>query len=405
MADLPIAELNHLTPLAYAQKPTMDMLTQSSRSGLVKTIPDGMEPGSGPANMSVMGYDPEVYYTGRSPLEAVSLGLSMALDDMVFRCNLVTLKDSGDGRYNHMIMEDYSAGEISSEEAAQLISAIENELGSDVLHFYPGTSYRHCLIWQKGTGNQTLIPPHDIADRPIAPYLPSGEDSKFLCEMMEKSYKILNEHPVNQSRRARGLRPANSIWLWGQGTKPALANFADTYHKSGAVISAVDLIYGLALCAGLKVIKIPGATGNLHTDFAAKGRGAIEAFQSGIDYVYVHVEAPDECGHQGDVSGKVSSIEKIDHLLLKPVYDYLENQRLLTGEDYKILVLPDHPTPIATRTHSADPVPFFLYESQKATENSTGLTGATPLRYSEEDAKSTGIYFPTGPALFQEFIT
>ena len=398
MADLPIPELTMQTPLQSARKPNMDRLVRKSVCGMVKTIPDGMEPGSGPANMSVMGYDPNTYYTGRSPLEALSLGLDMSPDDMVFRCNLVSLsKDTDSDEYEEMTMLDYSSGEISTAESTELIRALEKALSSDDLHFYPGRSYRHITIWQHGPASTVLTPPHDITGRNIREYMPSGEGSDRIIRLMKASREILKDHPVNVRRREKGLNTADSVWLWGQGTKPAMADFEKTYGRKGAVISAVDLIFGLGRCAGLEVIEVPGATGNLDTNFEGKGLAAMDAFRRGLDYVYVHVEAPDECGHHGDVHGKVYSIEQIDQKILAPAFDCLENSRLETGEPFRIMVLPDHPTPIATRTHSELPVPFMLYDSSDLKDSGVEC-------YCEAEAEKTGIRFESGPELFKAFI-
>jgi len=399
MADLPIPELSGKTPLAYARKPNIDNLAQNAVCGMVQTIPEGMEPGSGPANMSVMGYDPNVYYTGRSPLEALSLGLQMNPTDMVFRCNLVSLSPSADplDDYEDMTMLDYSSGEISTEESAAIISTIEKSLSSEDLHFFPGKSYRHCTIWQNGPASTLLTPPHDISGKTIREYLPWGEGADRILSLMRASYEILKIHPVNIRRRELGQNTADSIWLWGQGTKPAMADFTETYGRKGAVISAVDLIFGLGRCAGLETIEVEGATGRLDTNFAGKGQAAINGFISGLDYIYLHVEAPDECGHHGDSEGKVLSIERIDEFIAGPVWKYLEDNRRLTGEDYKIMVLPDHPTPVSLRTHSEDPVPFLLYESKSATK--AGITN-----YCEKEAAATGVKYESGPALFKAFI-
>lgn len=399
MADLPISKFDGMTPLQYSHKPNIDLLAQKSMCGMVQTVPAGMEPGSGPANMSVMGYDPNIYYTGRSPLEALSLGIEMAPTDMVFRCNLVSLskENASTDIYADMTMLDYSSGEISTQEAGELMKAIEKLLSAEDLHFFPGKSYRHCMIWQHGPGNTVLTPPHDISGKNIKGYLPSGEGSDRILALMEASCSILKDHPVNVKRREKGLNTADSIWLWGQGTKPAMADFRQTYGRKGAVISAVDLIFGLGRCAGLDVIEVEGATGTLDTNFAGKGEAAIKGFSSGLDYIYLHVEAPDECGHHGDPDGKILSIEKIDENIAGPVWRYLEDNRLNTGEDYKIMVLPDHPTPVSIRTHSEAPVPFLLYRSDMPSR--TGINN-----YCETEAEKTGIFFESGPALFREFI-
>ena len=399
MADLPILELSGMTPLQYASKPNIDLLAQSAVCGMVQTIPEGMEPGSGPANMSVMGYDPNVYYTGRSPLEALSLGIEMTPTDMVFRCNLVSLSQTNSASidYEDMTMLDYSSGEISTEESSELIAAIEESLSSDDLHFFPGKSYRHCMVWQNGPGSMILTPPHDISSKTIKEFLPAGDGSERILSLMHASCAILKDHPVNIRRRKRGLNSADSIWLWGQGTKPAMADFTKTYGRKGAVISAVDLIFGLGRCAGLEVIEVDGATGRLDTNFAGKAAAAVKGFSAGLDYIYLHVEAPDECGHHGDAPGKVLSIEKIDEYIAGPVWKYLEENRMNTGEDYRIMILPDHPTPISLRTHSESPVPFLLYSS--GINSKTGI-----VNYCETEAEKTSVRYESGPALFKAFI-
>lgn len=398
MADLPVSEIGGITPLQAAHKPTADFLASSSLCGMVQTVPEGMEPGSGPANMSVMGYDPLKFYTGRSPLEAVSLGIHMNPTDVVFRCNLVSLeKPRPDSPYEKCSMLDYSSGEILTSESSILIHDLGNALSSDIIRFFAGRSYRHCMVWENGPLSTLLTPPHDISGKVIGDYLPSGDHSDILLDLMKKSVKILSDHPVNQSRRARGLRTADSIWLWGQGTRPNLPSFESLYGKKGAVISAVDLVFGIGRCAGLEVIEVPGATGTLTSNLAGKAQAAIDSFSSGTDYVYLHVEAPDECGHQGDLRGKVESIERIDREILRPVYEYLEKSRQLSGENYRIMFLPDHPTPLSIRTHASDPVPFLLYDSKE-----NGDSGVCD--YSESSAGSTGVYFSSGPALFERFI-
>jgi len=400
MADLPIPEINGMTPLQYAKKPFMNLLAKKATCGMVQTIPEGMEPGSGPANMSVMGYDPNTFYTGRSPLEALSLGIEMAPTDMVFRCNLVSLSktDTSSDKYQDMTMLDYSSGEISTEESSELIKSVEESLSSEDLHFFPGKSYRHITLWQNGPGSTVLTPPHDISGKVINKYLPSGEGADRILALMQASAAILKNHPVNFRRREKGLNTADSIWLWGQGTKPAMADFTKTYGRKGAVISAVDLIFGLGRCAGLDVIEVEGATGRLDTNYLGKGQAAINGFMSGYDYIYLHVEAPDECGHHGDAPGKVLSIELIDEQVAAPVWKYLEENRQKTGEDYRILILPDHPTPVSLRTHSEEAVPFLLYQSNQDT-----MTGID--NYCESEAEKTGVTYESGPSLFKMFIS
>lgn len=356
-----------------------------------------MEPGSGPANMAVMGYDPARYYTGRSPIEAVSLGIDMKAEDIVFRCNLVTLSRAESGVHKDSIMADYSAGEISTAESAELIAALDAELSSETVHFYAGRSYRHCMVWKNGPSEITLTPPHDISGKRIEKYLPEGDGSAFILRLMKQSETLLRNHPVNLRRAELGKNTADSIWLWGQGTRPELPSFESVYGKTGAVISAVDLVFGIGRLIGLELIEVPGATGNLNTDFKGKASAAIRAFDSGKDFVYLHVEAPDECGHQGDPTGKVKAIERIDADVLGPVSEWLFKNKARTGEDFRLLFLPDHPTPISLRTHTSEPVPFMLYASVSSAGN-----GAKA--YSEAEAGATGLFFDSGPALFRYFI-
>ena len=360
MADVKVEQLSDQTPMQAAYKPCMDTLAKESMVGMVSNVPEGMVPESDTANMAILSFDPKVYSRGRSPLEAVSMGIDMQADETAFRCNLVTLSEDED-EYEQKIMIDHSADEITTEEADQLIKALQEHFGNDQRTFYTGVSYRHCLIWKNRPDQYPFMRPHDILGQCIAEYLPLAEGGEEYYALMKESYEVLNHHPVNEARRARGLRPANSAWLWSPGKKPTLPSFKEKWGIDGAVISAVDLIKGIGLCAGMQSIDVPGATGNVHTNYDGKAQAAIDAFKSGTDFVYIHVEAPDECGHRGEIENKVLSIELIDKLILKPVSEYLAN----CGEDYKILVLPDHPTPLEIRTHSSDPVPFMLYDSKK----------------------------------------
>ena len=391
MADTPIPELGGKTPLMVAKKEHIDSLAPKSELGLAKTVPDGMKPGSDTANLSVMGYDPTVSYSGRSPLEALSMGLTLADTDIAVRCNLVTLSD--EEIYADKKMIDYSAGEISSEESKELIEYIEEHLGTERVSFHPGISYRHCLIVHDANVGADLTPPHDITGKPIKRHLPSGPLGELFSELMIKSYDLLKDHPVNKKRIAEGKNPANSVWFWGEGTKPSLPDFTEKNGIKGAVISAVDLLKGIGKGAGMEVINVAGATGNVHTDFAAKGRAAIDAL-SRVDYVYIHVEAPDESGHQGSIEDKITSIEKIDSDIVGPVLDYLKE----SGEHYHVLVCPDHPTPIATRTHSAEPIPFMIYKSDAEIESGIST-------YNEETAASTGIFVEKGYTLIDRLIS
>lgn len=389
MADYPRPELANQTPLQYANTPHMDSLAARGETGMVKTVPDGFAPSSDVANLSVMGYAPAKYYTGRSPLEAASMGVELANEDMAWRCNLVTLSDEPD--YNAKQMVDYSAGEITSEEARQLIETVQAELGTKDKHFYPGISYRHLMVWQYGPEETQVTPPHDISGRVVKDYLPSGAGADTLLEIMQQSYVLLKDHPVNLSRVERGLPPANSVWLWGQGKRPLLPLFKDLYHLDGAVIAAVDLIMGIGACAGMQVIKVPGATGNIHTNFKGKAEAALAALQGGADFVYIHVEAPDEAGHQGSTELKVRAIEEIDRqvlaLLLNGLADF---------PDYRVMLLPDHPTPLSVRTHTAEPVPFVLAGAS--------VTRTTSQTYSESSAAASGIMVPDGPSLMRKFL-
>ncbi|MDO5361418.1 MAG: cofactor-independent phosphoglycerate mutase [Eubacteriales bacterium] len=355
MADWPLDELQGETPLFRARTPVMDALAKVSEIGTVSTIPDGMAPGSDTANLSVMGYDPKKYYTGRSPLEALSIGADMKETDVVYRCNIVTLSEN-DGAYEEQIMIDHSSDEISTEEATILLEAVCKELSNPAFRFYTGTSYRHCMIWDRGESFD-LTPPHDILTRTIGDYLPENE---ALLYMQKRSYEILKKHPLNTERKKKGLNPANSFWFWGAGTKPILTSFEDIYHKKGVMISAVDLLKGIAVGAEMDRILVEGANGGLHTNYEGKAEAAVEALtKKGYDFAYVHVEAPDEMGHQGSISKKIQSIEYLDNRLIRLIKEGLD----AAGEDYRMLILPDHPTPIKVRTHVAEPVPYLLYDS------------------------------------------
>ncbi len=390
MADLPIAELGNKTPLEVSNKPYMDMLAKSSRLGIVKTIPDGFKPGSDTANLSVLGYAPDKYYTGRSPLEAVSLGVKMEDDDIAIRCNLVTLSD--EQNYEDKTMVDYSSGEISTEESSELIKYLEANLGCDKFHFYPGISYRHCLIIKHTTVGTDFTPPHDISKQPIKTHLPKNKDMEFYTELQKKSYELLKDHPINKKRIEEGKNPANSIWLWGEGTKPILDNFKEKFGLNGAMVCAVDLLKGIAISAGLKLYKVEGATGGIVTNFLGKGETALKALQDGNDFVYVHIEAPDESGHQGNIKAKINAIQEID----KNIVGTLFNGLLKMGEDFAIMILPDHPTPIATMTHSSNPVPFMIYSNQVDREGKD--------MYSEKTAAETNDFVAVGSDLIKEFI-
>jgi 2,3-bisphosphoglycerate-independent phosphoglycerate mutase len=387
MADRKISTLGGRTPMQAAHKPTMDTLAHTAMVGTVSNVPAGMVPESDTANLAILSYDPKVYSKGRSPLEAVSMGLTMQPDETAYRCNVVTLSDEGD--YDDKIILDHSAGEISTAEADELIATMERVFGNEDRHFYTGVSYRHCLLWRNSSDTYPFNRPHDILGRRIGDYLPHGEEGKPFYDLMRASYDVLKNHPVNLARRKAGKRVANSIWLWSPGKKPSLPSFRDKWGLDAAVISAVDLIKGIALCAGMESIDVEGATGNLHTNYSGKANAAIDAFKRGKDLVYIHVEAPDECGHQGDAAGKVESIEQIDRLILTPVYEYLR----ASGEPFRILTLPDHPTPIELRTHSIDPVPFMIYDSNKCYEGVETLD--------EDTAQAKNNYLPNGTALME----
>ena len=392
MADYPIDVLDNKTPMMAAEKPIFDSLAKKGEVGLVKTIGDGLKPGSEIGNLTVMGYDPRKYYTGRSPLEAISIGVKMAEDDIALRCNLVTLSDEAD--YNDKTMVDYSAGDISSEEAAEIIKSVQEAFGGGEFDFYSGVSYRHCLIHHKGTTDLgTMTPPHDISGRVVGPHISDSENAKKLTDLMRKSYDLLKDHPVNKKRIAQGKRPANSIWLWGEGTRPELPAFSDIYGIKGTVISAVDLLKGIAIAAGMDAPDVPGATGYIDTNFEGKANAAVEALKTTSDFVYIHIEAPDECGHRFEPDNKVKSIEYIDSRVLPIVLKGLEE----IGDDYKIMILPDHPTPLSTRTHASDPVPYMIYQKSKETDS-----GVESIN--EESAKLTGKYIENGYDLMPRFI-
>jgi 2,3-bisphosphoglycerate-independent phosphoglycerate mutase len=354
MSDWPVEELGHKTPLQAAYTPHMDALARRGKTGQAQTIPEGMSTGSDVAALTILGYDTCNLYTGRSPLEAASIGIQLQPTDVAFRCNLVVLGEA-DGQRT---MVDFSGGHISTEEARQLIDTLNDELGSNTFRFYPGVSYRHCLVWHDGRLGTKLTPPHDITGRPIAEYLPRGEGAAELQRMMDASQAIFRDHPINRHRRQHGEPPISSIWLWGAGKRPQIPSFHDKYGLTGAVISAVDLHKGLAIYAGLEPISVPGATGWLDTNYAGKVEHALKALQS-RDFVFLHVEAPDEAGHQGDVKAKVQAIEDFDAKVVGPMLEGLQRH----FEAYRVLLLPDHPTPIALKTHVREPVPIALYGS------------------------------------------
>ncbi len=392
MADKPLDALGGQTPLQKAHKPMMDWLAKHGEVGLLQTIPKGLEPGSDTANLSVLGYDPRLYYTGRSPLEAVSMGVSLEEEDITFRCNLVTLSE--EEPYEQKRVLDHSADEISTAEAEQLITAIQQQFQTEFMKFYSGISYRHLLVWKGGSLDLQLTPPHDILEKRIQNYLPQGENAQILFEMMKKSYAILHHHPVNQRRIKKGLRPANSLWFWGEGKKPNLPSFEQKYHCKGSVISAVDLIKGIAISSGLHSVQVQGATGNIDTNYEGKAQATLQELKRGQDFVYIHIEAPDECGHRQEIDNKVKAIEYIDAQIVTPIKETLDKE----GQPYRILILPDHPTPLSLRTHTDDPVPYVLYDSTLHQYDET-------LQYDEYTAKKTGIFHHQGHLFMNTFIS
>ena len=388
MADEPIDALGGNTPLACAETPVMDELASKGEMGMVQNVPAGMAPGSDVANLSVMGYNPAVCYSGRSPLEALSVGVAMEPTDIVLRCNIVTLTE--EEPYAEKTILDHSSGEISTADADILMDAIRENFNSDEFQYYTGTSYRHITIWKNGVMPQ-LEPPHDHLTQVIGPYLP--QEPK-LRSMMEKSFAILSTHPLNLERAAKGKNKANSLWFWGAGTKPSLQNFTEKTGLKGAMVSAVDLLKGIAVGAGMKVYQVPGATGSIDTNFEGKAQAAIDALtKDGCDFVYVHVEAPDEMGHQGLLKEKIRSIEYLDRRLIAPVKKAMED----AGEDFRMLVLPDHPTPIRLRTHTGDPVPYVLYDSTRQRKSIQ--------KYTEAEAEATGNFEPNGYRLIERLLS
>lgn len=374
MADRPIDELGGMTPLEYAKTPQMDALAAAGEIGMVHTIPEGMSPGSDTANLSVLGYDPKIYYSGRSPLEALSIGVDMKPTDVSLRCNIVTLSEEEENYEDKKIL-DHSSGEITTEEASILIEAVKKELETDLYKFYVGTSYRHLLIWDQGQVID-LTPPHDVLGQTVGQYLPKDA---VLREMMKKSYDILVNHPINIERKKKGQNPANSCWFWGAGTRPSLSSFQEKTGLEGAMISAVDLLKGIAVGASMKNISVEGANGGLNTNYEGKAQAAVDALtKDGCDFVYVHLEAPDEMGHQGSVERKVQAIENLDARVIKTIKEGLER----AGAQFRMLVMPDHPTPVALRTHTGDSVPYLLYDSTKVQQNS--------WKYNEREAEQSG---------------
>lgn len=388
MADEPLQELGGRTPLSYADTPALDKISKKSEIGMVKTVPEGMAPGSDTANLSVLGYDPKKYYSGRSPLEALSIGVPMKDTDVALRCNIVTISDD-DVPFEEKVIIDHSSGEISTEDCGILLDAVKKELEKPPYHFYLGTSYRHCLIWENGQVVE-LTPPHDVLGQVIGAYLPKD---RMLRDMMKKSYEILKDHPLNLERKKKGLRPANCCWFWGAGTKPALDSFWDKYGKKGMMISAVDLLKGIAVGAGMDTAVVEGANGGLDTNYEGKMQAAFDALtEGGYDFAYIHVEAPDEMGHQGSVEKKLKAIQNLDHFIIGPLYEKLKAQNV----DFRMLVMPDHPTPIRLRTHTSAEVPYLLYDSTKEESHD--------WNYNEAEGILSGNYVARGYELMKYFL-
>ena len=388
MADYRQQFLDNKTPLMVADKPYIDSLAKVSELGLVKTVPCGMKPGSDVANLSVLGYDPHDCYTGRSPLEAASIGIDLKDTDVTARANLVTVSD--ESNYRDKTMIDYSAGEISTEEARELIKYLAEKLNDDKYSLYAGISYRHCLVIDKGSLIGDLTPPHDITGKPVKDHLPKSEEGKKLLSLMEKSYELLKDHPINLKRIKDGKNPANSLWFWGDGTKPNLQSFKDKFGLEGGIISAVDLLKGIGKLAKMRVIEVEGATGNYDTNFSGKAKACLDNLKDGLDFIYLHMEAPDECGHHGDTKNKIFSIEQIDKLVVEPVIEGLKQM----GEDFAVLICPDHPTPLSIMTHCSDPVPYLIYTNKKQVE---GVDS-----YDEENAQNSGVFVDDGYKLINK---
>lgn len=391
MADYPLPELDGGTPMSRSVTPNTDMLAAKSTVGLVRTVADGLKPGSDVANLSVLGYDPAVCYTGRSPLEAGSIGIDMSADDVSFRCNLVTVSD--EPNFEDKTLVDYCAGDISTAEAKVLVDYLAEHFNNEEFDLYSGVSYRHCLIWHGGTTDLApLTPPHDITGRVVRDYVPKHPNAAKLYDMMKKSVELLKDHPINKDRIARGLNPANCVWFWGEGRRAELENFTKKTGLKGTMISAVDLLKGIAKFGGMDIAEVEGATGYIDTNFKGKAQAALDALANGSDFVYVHMEAPDECGHRHEIENKVKSLEIID----KDVLGYMLPELDKKYDDYKIMILPDHPTPLALRTHVSDPVPFLIYKK------SAPVKGVAS--FNEESAKKTGLFIEKGPSLIDYFI-
>lgn len=388
MADEPLQELGNRTPLSCADTPALDRISKKSEIGMVKTVPEGMAPGSDTANLSVLGYDPKQYYSGRSPLEALSIGVPMKDTDVALRCNIVTISDD-DVPFEEKVIIDHSSSEISTQDCGILLDAVKKELEKGPYHFYLGTSYRHCLIWEKGQVME-LTPPHDVLGQVIGAYLPKDQ---MLRDMMKKSYEILKNHPLNQERKKKGLHPANCCWFWGAGTRPALDSFWEKYGKKGMMISAVDLLKGIAVGAGMDTAVVEGANGGLDTNYEGKMQAAFDALTlGGYDFAYIHVEAPDEMGHQGSIEKKIRAIQNLDQYIIGPLYEKLKAQQV----DFRMLVMPDHPTPIRLRTHTSVEVPYLLYDSTREENHD--------WNYNEAEAILSGNYVAHGHELMKYFL-
>ncbi len=396
-ADDPIDSMGGKTPLEAADIPVMDMLASKGEIGTVKTVPEGISPGSDSANLSVMGYDPRIYLTGRSPLEAAAIGVDMSSTDISFRANFITIDPAGEAEYEDYIVRDHAAGDITTEECEELLKDINAAFADENLYFYTGTGYRHCMLLHKehphAHTRYKCVPPHDILDKHAREYLPKGESADFLIDMMKKSYDILKDHPINKARIARGLNPANSLWIWGQGTRPNLPNFCEKFGVKATVISAVDLIRGIGYFAGINVVTVEGADGTINTNYEGKVAMAISEYERGQDMIYMHIEGTDECSHQGNLEAKMRCAHYIDSRVVKPLYEYLES----TGEDYKILVVPDHRTPLAIRTHSSDPVPFLIYDSRNV------LPADPKKQFNERAGYEANNYIHEGSTLADRF--
>ena len=391
--DDPIPSLGGKTPLEVANLPMFDELASKGEVGTCRTVPEGISPGSDSANLSVMGYDPRVYLTGRSPLEAGALGIDMKEMDESFRVNFITVEATESGKYEDFIIKDHASGDITTEESEVLLDVIKEAFEKENIKFYLGTQYRHCMIISNEKTECDFVPPHDVLERATGEYLPKGIDAEMFVEMTKKSYELLANHPINKDRIARGLNPANSIWIWGQGTKPALPNLNEKYGVKGCVISAVDLIKGIGYFAGIERIEVEGATGNIHTDFEAKAQAAIDAYKNGKDFIYLHLEGTDECSHQGSLENKIKCAEYIDQRCVKHIVEYLRN----AGERFKVLVVPDHRTPLSIRTHSSDPVPYLIYDSGNETLVDTSK------QFNEQSAYKSGNHYEDGYKLTDYF--